>query len=442
MSVALAAIADSNTTAFAARFDALETKLVTLAIRLAAVTCELLGCIAELDALTDWYRLGFQSCAHYLNYRIGIDLGAAREKVRVAKALEKLPRTRAAMQSGALSYSKARALTRVATAENEAELLGIAECGTASHVEKLVRLYRRSEALALTKAEQQHEDRFVKGYFGDDGMYVLSARLTPEQGALVDKALSAVHQEIYLEQRNAALGSNDDGVILPPSCPQRLADALARIASSTLTSKTDGRSDPAPFEVVVHVDAATLAGNGDTVGVPGVCAIENGAAISAETALRLACDCSVVELQENPQDGSVLDLGRRRRVISKPLRRALLARDGGCKFPGCCATRGLQGHHVRHWSNGGETTIQNIATLCGLHHRAVHEGGFSLRALPDGTFEFRDPNGKLLPMAPPRVCIGDLSDLYISAEVGRVSDLPTWGGEQMDYAMALEGLVS
>jgi 5-methylcytosine-specific restriction endonuclease McrA len=99
------------------------------------------------------------------------------------------------------------------------------------------------------------------------------------------------------------------------------------------------------------------------------------------TARRLACDASVIELRER-EDGSVLSLGRKRRTVSPALRRALDARDRGCRFPGCVRTRFVDAHHVRHGSRGGETNLENLVLLCRRHHRLVHERGYARRHVP------------------------------------------------------------
>src|SRR5262247_101468 len=124
---------------------ALAQELRTLAGRINAANHRFLTLIAEFDRRSGWASEGAQSCAHWLNWKCGIALGAAREKVRVARALENLPGVAAAMARGGLSYSKAREITRVGNSANEDYLLSIAEHGTAAHVERLVRAYRRCQ---------------------------------------------------------------------------------------------------------------------------------------------------------------------------------------------------------------------------------------------------------------------------------------------------------
>ena len=181
--------------------------IAELAARVHAATYELLVLLREFDACAGWNN-GCLSCAHWLHWRTGIDLGAAREKVRVARALATLPRISAAMQRGALSYAKVRALTRIATPENEGRLVDLALAGTAAHVERLVRAWRRVDRLeAAQQAEQRQRHRSVTLHVDDEGMVVLRGRLTPEIGAVVQRALEAATDRLFQESAQAPTGN-------------------------------------------------------------------------------------------------------------------------------------------------------------------------------------------------------------------------------------------
>src|SRR5215510_5080242 len=170
--------------------DALGDEITTLCGHLDAAEYRLLELIRQVDEVAQWGLWELKSCAHWLNWKCGIALGAAREKVRVARALENLPGVAAAMARGGLSYSKAREITRVGNSANEDYLLSIAEHGTASHVEKLVRAYRRcQEAEELSREERQQDSRRVSFRHDDDGSLVLTCRLPAEVGAMMMKAL-------------------------------------------------------------------------------------------------------------------------------------------------------------------------------------------------------------------------------------------------------------
>ena len=226
--------------------DLLGDQIAELSARIQAATYELLCHLREFDRHCGWE--GFRSCAHWLNWRTGLDLGAAREKLRVAAALAELNHVSAAMACGVLSYSKVRAITRVADTANEARLLAVACGATAEQVERLVRAWRRADRAAETDAEQMRlASRSLSTRVDEDGMVVLRGRLTPEVGALLLRALEAA-----LEQVPAA--DDDDA----PTVAQRRADALGLVAESALAGKLDPGSPGDRFQVTVHVDPATL----------------------------------------------------------------------------------------------------------------------------------------------------------------------------------------
>jgi len=272
--------------------DALGERIAALSAQLQAATYFLLVLIRDFDERGAWNG-GFRSCAHWLNWRTGLELGAAREKVRVARALATLPLLSAAMARGEVSFSKVRALTRVATPRNEGELLELAKAGTAAHV-----------------------------------------------------------------------------------------------PAHRLRCRPCG-------------DAARA-------------------------------------------DGTVLDVGRRTRAMSTPLRRALARRDGGCRFPGC-GLKLCDAHHVEHWADGGKTKLGNLVQLCRRHHRAVPEEGFRVELLPSGEAHFFRPDGRRLADAPtpPPLTADPLASL--AAELDRHgvavdprSGLPTWDGTPLDLALAVD----
>jgi Domain of unknown function (DUF222)/HNH endonuclease len=176
------------------------------------------------------------------------------------------------------------------------------------------------------------------------------------------------------------------------------------------------------YQVLVHVD-----GDG--------CAIEDGPGISPETARRLSCDASIVAMAE--KDGKPLSVGRRTRSIPPATRRALVARDGRCQFPGCERRRFVDAHHIRHWAHGGETSLDNLVLLCRHHHRHVHEGGHRLVRDPDGQLEFRRPDGALLSRAPQAPALPRIP-LARGPGAGRAGPLMTGTGESMDFPACVD----
>ena len=175
-----------------------------------------------------------------------------------------------------------------------------------------------------------------------------------------------------------------------PSWPARRADALVVLAESFLQHGAESLGGGNRQRIVVHVDAEAL-----ELRASGRCELEDGPAVPIETARRLSCDASVVRITEDGR-GEPLDVGRRMRSIPPALRRALASRDKGCVFPGCSHNRYVDGHHIQHWAEGGETRLSNLATLCRFHHRAVHEGGITVHRLDDGAWRFTNRHGQAL----------------------------------------------
>ena len=211
----------------------LGNEIAELSAHIEVATARLLNLIREFDALGGWNN-GFKSCAEWLSWRVGLDLHAAYERVRVARALPNLPRIAETLARGELSYSKVRALTRVATPETEDRLLAFARCGTAAHVERLVRAWRRVDRNAENReAAHQHKSRSLHVYQDEDGMFVIRGRLTPEVGAVVRQALTAACDRLYAEAPVKPPGE------YIPTTGQHQADALGIIAEAALHHDLD-----------------------------------------------------------------------------------------------------------------------------------------------------------------------------------------------------------
>ncbi|WP_419947677.1 DUF222 domain-containing protein [Candidatus Palauibacter sp.] len=380
---------------FCAHIDAAQYRLLTL--------------LRRYDEEELWS--GWRSCAHWLNWRAGISLGAARERLRAARRLADLPLTSAEMEKGRLSWSKVRALTRMATPENEARLVEFALHHTASQVERLVRAWRSAEAafqaLAGTPELAELADRRrLTVRLTADGMYEVRGLLMPEVGALLVETLDAAGDELYRQER--AMEREVETATGEPT-PQAPAHQLPGLRPTPAERRHDAlgawledRAE-AKVQLVVHTVAGGKAGG------PDILATEEGSHVPAGTSRRLACDAEAVEVKRGP-DGSVLDVGRRQRTVGWRLRKALDVRDGGCRFPGC-GSRYTQAHHAIPWSEGGETKLDNLILLCRFHHKAVHEGGWRVEmeqagagaaagARP-GAARFRDPTGRVVPAVPP-----------------------------------------
>jgi len=422
--------------------DHLGDEIAELSAHLDAATARLLLLIREFDARGGW-NTGFRSCAEWLSWRVGLAPGAARERVRVARALGTLPQLTEALARGQLSYAKVRALTRVATPESEARLVKVGRAGTAAHVEQIVRAWRRVDRRAEAReAARQHASRTLRLSQGEDGTVVVHARLTPEVGALLRRALDAAREMLHQRSRRTGEALRAiDASMEAPTRGQQHVDALALLCETALHHALDPGAPGERYQVVVHVDAAVLADPAQ----PGQSVLEEVGHVPAETAQRLACDASRVVMRHDAQ-GRLLEIGARTRSIPPALRRALLNRDRNCRFPGCQVRVG-QGHHVRHWAHGGPTTLSNLVLLCRRHHRAVHEEGYQVDRGPDEALRFRRPDGTPLPdvpspSVPPHdpttaICERHQSQgLHIDSRTA----CPAWGGERLDLGWAVEVL--
>jgi hypothetical protein len=433
--------------------DALGDDIARLSAHLDAAAYRLLVMIRAFDHWRGWHRDGAKSCAQWLAWRTGITPGAARERVRVARALAELPALSEALSRGELSYSVARVLTRVATPDNEEELVELAGQVPASQVARLVRRWQASEkAIAELVAEERerHRGRGLWLTPAASGGWRIHGRLDPEAGAVLKKALEAAEEELYRSERASA---EEDAAAeaageAPVARRRRWADALGLVAEAALGEglRTEaggvvGRAER--FQVVVRVAAETLAGTAapDPTEVP---EIDGGPDLPAETARRLACDCSTVEMTRG-SDGSVLDVGRKQRRPPTALRRALDARDRGCRFPGC-GSRYCQSHHIVHWTRGGPTALENLVLLCRRHHRLFHEGGWRMTLDgEDRTVRFVRPDGRELPPVPapeavPEDPAGALEREQRALGIDAWTATPDWDGGKMDVDFALEAL--
>ncbi|BEP15701.1 HNH endonuclease signature motif containing protein [Acidothermaceae bacterium B102] len=436
----------------------LESGIIKLGSDIAAAEAVWLSMIAAFDLREGWAGHGVVSCAHWLSWRCGLALPAAHEKVRVARALTQLPATSASFEKGELSYSRARAITRVATPENETELVELARHTTGAQLERVVRAMS-----GVVKAEEVKERSFrrqVSWHWEEDGSLRLTARLDPVEGAAVINAIEAAQAadpkpaaDAAVEGAEPARGPEDaerqDQVeaaeateVTEPvepletmECPQGDAadaaresrvDAFVAIAESYIASS--GQSTGADvYQVVVHLRE------------DGTAHLDNGPAVPSETFLRISCDATFYCLHEDP-DGNVMDVGRRTRAITPPLHRGLRQRDGSCRFPGCGRRRRLHAHHVRHWARGGRTMLVNLVYLCPRHHVLVHEGAFGV-TMTAGQPVFTRPDGSVIPEGPAEISATNIPAQWHRADVLTTAVDTQWAGESLDLGYVVAGLV-
>lgn len=411
--------------------DDLGDRICELSAHIAAATYRLLVMIAEFDRRGGWAGPGMMSCAHWLNWKCGLALRSAREKVRVAHALADLPLISDAFSKGNLSYSKVRALTRIATPETEADLLVYARTGTAAHLDRLVSSYRSCLPADAADADLRFERRHLTWHTEADGSVAGSFRLPPEEGAIFINGIEKKLEGIKVRNRvpGATRGSAE---------PRHdRADALVELAKDELSGTKAQSSIGDRHLVMVHVDADGLKG-----GDAGLCHLEAGLPLASETARRILCDGAYVGVIKG-SDGSVLDVGRKTRTIPPALRRALRVRDGCCRFPGCTHKAYVDGHHIEHWIDGGETKLSNLVLLCSFHHRLLHEGMFRMRVEPDGRFVFARKDGReisadVLTVEPHGL---ERANEGEGIAVNGKTINATWQGERCDYGIAVAELL-
>lgn len=332
-----------------------------------AIRRTLLQVIAAHDRAESWKEDGAASMTAWLAAQLGVAHGTAAQMVSAGEGLERLPNIAEAFGDGRLSWDKARSLTRFATPDTDDALAEEAQSLSAAQVHTLARRLRVPD-------EKARNRRSLRKWWDQDRQWLnIHGRIPGAEGATVEKALDRAAQRV---PQNAERQVFEDPEV-------RLADALLEIASGSLAADPD----PDRANVVVHVDVDTLTGG------RGVAEVETGPTISAEAALRLSCDARLQAVLDGP-DGLPVGIGRTSRTIPAWLNRQIRQRDQGCRFPGCERTRWTHAHHLVHWSQGGPTDLDNLATLCGYHHRLVHEGGWKIEGSPNGELLFIRPDGR------------------------------------------------
>ncbi len=449
--------------------ERLEDEITTLAGHLNAATARFLVLVGEYDRRGGWRAWGSKSCADWLSWRCGISPVTAREHLRVARALEELPLVRAEFAAGRFSYSQARALTRVATPEVEPDLVEMARHCTAAQLDRLTRGYRKAWE-QMEEASDAHARRSLD-WWEDRGMLVIQARLPVAEGEAVLEAVRAT-RDLLRDQETAdtapaTSGRGDDSAEAPPERPAeaaaehdsaeappdgsahadddsaeapprppyaaKMADALVAMSERALRAGGSRVPGAERHQLVVHVDLETLVAD-----APGQCESRDGRAIAPEVARRLGCDGGLVSVSH--RHGRPLSVGRRTRSIPAHIRRALEARDGCCRFPGCRQRRHLDGHHIQHWAHGGKTSEGNLLLLCRHHHTLIHEGGFAVRRPNNGRIAFFRPDGRRIREVPRRPG-GNLDPATAhghraGTQIDHTTAVAGWTGDRLDLPLA------
>ncbi len=349
----------------------LEAAVVAERRRLDQGEARWLGMVAALDAQRRADASVTESTTTWLARMCRLSGGEAAGKVSLARALAEMPLTRAAVAAGELSPSHARALAVAHRAHSEeyaaheAALLEAVAGLSVRHLRRAVEHWKQAQdyAAALDDANRLYDNRrlYVSETFG--GMGRIDGDAHPEGHATIRTALEAA----------------DDGATDPTDTrtpAQRRLDALVRVCRHYLdTAATPVTGGERPH-VGVLLDLESLEARAGRR-----CDLDRYGSIHPETARRLACDASLSRIITDGES-QPLDVGRRTRVVPAALRRALVARDGGCAVPGCDVPPWhCDAHHIRHWADGGITALINLILLCRRHHRQVHEGQLDIETL-------------------------------------------------------------
>jgi 5-methylcytosine-specific restriction endonuclease McrA len=459
----------------------LEARICELAGHLTAATCQFLLLIADFDARQGWASWEMPSCAAWLSWKCQLASGTAREHVRVARALGSLPRIRAEFAAGRLSYAKVRALTRIATPETEADLVEMATPMTANQLERFARAHRR---VSRAEDEDVRSRRKLTWRLEDDKAFTFSGYLPPEAGAVVLQAVRAALNDLEhshddhedggsatpaqrLHRQDQENGIDWDGDKPPRQQPgtavQDLADALVEVCASYLRGKIVSADNADVYQVIVHAGTETIteapepdaAGEPDHVSAetpapppakapdppighpayPGRCHLDDGPAISPAALRLIGCNATISTMIHDT-DGNVLNAGRRSRKPSAALRRAIRERDGSrCQYPGC-ESRRTDAHHIKYWSNGGETSYRNLCSLCRRHHTLVHGKNILIAAASNG-FSFYTPQGSLIPASPPLPQPSSDITRCHDAAITPSTIIPPHSGERLDLNLAI-----
>ncbi len=442
-----AAATPSEPTLSSAALAELDRRLREAAARNESTHAELLELLLQFDEARGWRTTGAKHCAAWMSSELGICAGLAWEKLRVARVLRVRPLLARLYRCGRLGWSKVRALARVVDEHNETALCAMALDATAAEVARECEALRTRRAPADVDDEIAADRRRFLGRHGSwnervDGSVAFRFVLPPDMAANAIGALQAMEDLLYRSDgapdadpaaasTEAASERGPDGVldetdgeaagpafaaevaeaIARPSPAQRRADAFVMLAEQGLagderdvtsadryqvnvTADAELAEEPAPATHADIAPDAPAARDGDTVvaeatedrvplPLPARLMLQGTGSITASGVRRMLCDGTLVTTITDA--GEPISIGRKSRVWPEPMRRAAIARDEGCRFPGCTQTRWLDVHHIVPWTDGGETSLRNAICLCRHHHRLIHDGGWVIERDVHGT---------------------------------------------------------
>jgi Domain of unknown function (DUF222)/HNH endonuclease len=312
----------------------------------------------------------------WLRWKCHLSPTAASDRVQTARRLASLELTEAAFMAGEIGYPHAALIARTAAElgdkwDRRAEEILVTAAKELDPGRLRFATIHLRHCLepdgVLAEANQSHERRLLHMSQTLDGVYYVDGRLDAEGGAALKTALDAL------------MRPPTAGDVRSPA--ERRADALVEMARLQLDAGSLPAVGGQKPHLVVTVEMGTLCQ------VPGSPAaeLEWSQPIPAETARRIACDCALTPVV----DGEAQGTGR---VVPGSLRRALVARDRGCRFPGCdMPAAWTDAHHIRHWADGGPTKLWNLILMCRRHHRLLHEGGWQLVGAGDNLLQAVPP---------------------------------------------------
>ncbi len=407
--------------------DQLATQIAEFARCIDAAKHRLLTRVREFDARNGWAGSGCVSMVTWLSWWTSTSSKAASEQLRVARALGRLPLIDQALAAGEISYSKARAITRVAEPESQQSLLDIAKSATASQLDRIVAGWRRAHAHDSGEVGSEHR-RHARFRATDAGMVRLTAQLGPEEALIVQRALELANSPAG---DSAAPRAGESGHSPAGELATELADALVAVARGYLERQPTTRGTGC--ELIMMTTPEQLEKGPEGVGG----FLRDGTPLPLHVARMLACDGQRVDVHVG-ESGEILDVGRSRRTIPTAIGRALALRDGGCRVPGCGRSRHLQAHHVHAWAEGGDTSVDNLVLLCPGHHWLVHEGQMRV-VVHEGELEFLNAHGLTMKAVPRHARHGIDEDVVASRleawldEAQESGDLtPKWDGSRLD----------
>lgn len=368
-----------------ARVAELGDRIGGLCANIDAGLAELVSTLGEFDDLEGWADEGAVNPPQWLSWRANVAPHAGRDMFALARALKDLPKVKDAFSSGDLTYWQARAIARVADHSSEDVLIHLAQHSTVAQLSRICSAYTR---VGRQHAPATAHDHRMFGYhFDDEGFMEVYARLCPEDAAIFEQAITAVGERLRKEQ--------EENTTTTRGWSQRSADALVEMARIALSDDGEGNGSSPSHEVMVHVDLDTLTTR------EGRCHVDGGPALAPTVVERILCDSFLTTAVE--RDGVVIDVSKRRRTATARQKKALMARDHMCLFPGCSYRRFVQAHHVEYYvRDDGETVLINLGLLCWEHHRLVHDGFVSMTPGPDGGFVFHDRDGNVIDPVPPK----------------------------------------